>query len=203
MRESNTILLEGVGIVRSTLNAQLIRVNEEISKSSEKIEEIKEHIMGLEAERAALVNSIKIMWNKFKTADPPIAPDEDEKDPDDENILAKEKNIIDVKLTQKLVNMMVENNPKSSIINRLTPLRQADWINSCRLMRERDKRTQEEIDAMIEFSQNHSFWKANILSMPKLREKFDQLWLQAKKENYDGIKEWLNDQEEETIEDPF
>ena len=70
-------------------------------------------------------------------------------------------------------------------------------------MRERDKRTQEEIDAMIEFSQNHSFWKANILSMPKLREKFDQLWLQAKKENYDGIKEWLNDQEEETIEDPF
>lgn len=99
----------------------------------------------------------------------------------------------DIRLTQLLIDKMTENNPNSSILRRLTPKRQEVWINECRKLREIDKRSFEQIEQIIIFSQNDSFWKSNILSMPKLREKFDQLWLKAKKEKFSGIKEWLNE----------
>jgi len=102
---------------------------------------------------------------------------------------------VDITLVQLLIDKMAENNPNSSILKNLTEKRQADWINSCRLMRERDNRTAQEIEAIIGFSQKDQFWKANILSMPKLREKFDQLWMKAGKSNYSGIREWLKEQE--------
>lgn len=105
---------------------------------------------------------------------------------------------VDIQLTQQLINLMQKNNPNSSILQRLTPKRQNEWINQCRLLREIDKRTPDQIEFIIKFSQNDSFWKSNILSMPKLREKFDQLWLKAKREDkLSGIKEWLNDKEAE------
>ena len=88
---------------------------------------------------------------------------------------------------------MTENNPNSSILRRLTPKRQEVWIDECRKLREIDERTPEQIEQIIIFSQNDLFWKSNILSIPKLREKFDQLWLKAKKEKFAGIKEWLNE----------
>jgi hypothetical protein len=53
------------------------------------------------------------------------------------------------------------------------------WLDSARLMLDRDGRSVEEIHAAIDWCQNHHFWRANILSMPKLREKFDQLRKQA------------------------
>lgn len=102
----------------------------------------------------------------------------------------------DIRLVQLLINLMLENNPKSHIIKNLTAKIQANWINSCRLLRENDNRTPQEIEAIVRFSQNDPFWKSNILSMPKLREKFDQLWLKAKKSNYSGIREWVRQQEE-------
>ena len=48
-----------------------------------------------------------------------------------------------------------------------------------------DRRTPEEISALIQWSQRDNFWKSNILSMGKLREKFDQLALKqnAEREN--------------------
>lgn len=99
----------------------------------------------------------------------------------------------DIRLTQILIDKMTENNPNSSILRRLTPKRQEVWIDECRKLREIDKRTYEQIEQIIIFSQNDSFWKSNILSIPKLREKFDQLWLKAKKEKFSGIKEWLDE----------
>lgn len=99
----------------------------------------------------------------------------------------------DIKLTQILIDLMIKNNPNSSIIRRLTSKRQQTWIDECRKLREIDKRTSEQIEQIIIFSQNDSFWKSNILSMVKLREKFDQLWLKAKKQKFSGIKEWLNE----------
>jgi len=48
-------------------------------------------------------------------------------------------------------------------------------------MVERDKRTLDEIDEMINFSQKHDFWKGVILSMGNLREKFDKLTMQKKR----------------------
>lgn len=99
----------------------------------------------------------------------------------------------DIRLTQLLIDLMTENNPNSSILRRLTPKRQEVWIDECRKLREIDKRTPEQIEQIIIFSQDDQFWKSNILSMPKLRDKFDQLWLKAKKEKFAGIKEWLNE----------
>jgi len=39
----------------------------------------------------------------------------------------------------------------------------------------KDERTPEEVETIIRFSQEDSFWRSNILSTAKLREKFDQL----------------------------
>lgn len=101
----------------------------------------------------------------------------------------------DLRLVQLLIDLMLENHPESSIVKRLTEKRQAEWIKACRLMREADGKTPEAIEAVIRFSQADDFWKSNILSMPKLREKFDQLWMKAnrKTDKFAGIKEWLND----------
>ncbi|MFZ7198509.1 replication protein [Avibacterium avium] len=49
------------------------------------------------------------------------------------------------------------------------------WANEIRLMRERDGRTHREICELFQWANQDSFWKANILSPAKLREKWDQL----------------------------
>lgn len=55
------------------------------------------------------------------------------------------------------------------------------WRDAARLMIDRDGRTVEEIVGAIEWCQRDEFWRGNVLSMPKLREKYDQLRLQAQR----------------------
>ena len=185
--------------VYNTLHTHLTKLNNEITNEKNKIENAKEKILEIESERAEVLKSIKIVESKREE---PI-------DNDDTKVIEPipankhEENSIDVELTEYLVKLMIENNPNSSIVKNLTLKRRGDWINSCRLMRERDGRTAEEIKAMIDFSQFDSFWKSNILSMAKLREKFDQLWLKAKKDNFNGIKGWLDEKRREENSDPF
>jgi hypothetical protein len=57
------------------------------------------------------------------------------------------------------------------------------WINDIRLMIERDNRTVQDIRQMIDWCQDDSFWRSNILSPSKLRAKFDQLRLNAEKQS--------------------
>ncbi|MGN4667985.1 hypothetical protein ACTFRP_19535 [Bacillus cereus group sp. MYBK234-1] len=59
------------------------------------------------------------------------------------------------------------------------------WANNVRLMRERDNRTFQEIKDVIDWCQNDSFWKSNILSTAKLRQRFDQLYMKMN-ETSDG-----------------
>ena len=102
----------------------------------------------------------------------------------------------DVRLVQLLIDLMGKNNPDSSILKRLTPKRQSEWINQCRLLRTADKRTPEQIELIVRFSQDDAFWKSNILSMPKLREKWDQLVMKARqKTGAVGIYDWLKERE--------
>src|SRR5262249_2499563 len=54
-----------------------------------------------------------------------------------------------------------------------------NWRRTARLMLDRDGRTEEQLIAAIEWCQNDDFWRINILSMPKLREKYEQLRLNA------------------------
>lgn len=100
----------------------------------------------------------------------------------------------DIRLVQLLIDLMLQNNPESGIIKRLTPERQADWINQCRLLREIDHRTPEQIEALIRWTQADSFWKSNILSIRKLREKWDQLWMKARRgDKFSGIRAFVNE----------
>jgi hypothetical protein len=49
------------------------------------------------------------------------------------------------------------------------------WHDAARLMLDRDGHSEAEVHAAIDWCQGHHFWRTNVLSMPKLREKFDQL----------------------------
>jgi hypothetical protein len=55
----------------------------------------------------------------------------------------------------------------------------AKWRTAARLMIDADGRPEDEIHRAIDWCQSDEFWRGNVLSMPKLREKYDQLKLQA------------------------
>lgn len=54
------------------------------------------------------------------------------------------------------------------------------WRDAARLLIDKDGRTEEQVRWLIDWCQADEFWRSNILSMPKLREKFDQLLLKAR-----------------------
>lgn len=59
------------------------------------------------------------------------------------------------------------------------------WADDIRLMRERDNYTEDEIVSVFLFANNDSFWRSNILSTAKLRDKFPALHakMKAREEN--------------------
>lgn len=52
------------------------------------------------------------------------------------------------------------------------------WLDAARLMIDNDKRPIAEIVTLIQWCQADTFWRGNILSMPKFRDKYDTLRLQ-------------------------
>jgi hypothetical protein len=63
------------------------------------------------------------------------------------------------------------------------------WVEQARKLLELDERGEVEIREVILFANQHYFWKSNILSMGKLREKYTTLLLQMKEsENGKGIR---------------
>lgn len=57
----------------------------------------------------------------------------------------------------------------------------AAWLLAADRLRRLDGRTHEQVMAAIDWCQGDEFWRANVLSMPKLREKYDQLRLAAQR----------------------
>lgn len=55
------------------------------------------------------------------------------------------------------------------------------WRDAARLLLDVDGKTVAQVSAAINWSQDDEFWRANILSMPKLREKYDALQQAAKR----------------------
>jgi hypothetical protein len=111
------------------------------------------------------------------------------------DLIKKEKNVKndkkDIKKTSRhkfetcdmeaallLKNLILDNNPNA----RVPELPEA-WAQESRLMRERDKRTMQQIIYLINWSQNNTFWRDTILSMAKLRKNFDVLAAKAKSEH--------------------
>jgi hypothetical protein len=82
-----------------------------------------------------------------------------------------------VAIVSLLMSKIEENDPKHfQSKNRKVVLRQ--WYDPIRLLIERDGREPDLVRSVITWSQRDSFWKSNILSTKKLREKFPQLLLQ-------------------------
>lgn len=57
------------------------------------------------------------------------------------------------------------------------------WLDEARRLLDRDGRTVDQVIRAIDWSQSNTFWRSNILSMPKLREKYDTMRLQAETEH--------------------
>jgi hypothetical protein len=60
---------------------------------------------------------------------------------------------------------------------RITTAQQRKWSGIADLMLRRDHRSYDEIASIIQWCQADEFWRSNVLSMQKVREKFDQLEL--------------------------
>jgi hypothetical protein len=87
-----------------------------------------------------------------------------------------------IKLTNKLIDLILRNDPKAKL-----PKDNNHWnLEMDRLLRI-DKRTYDEVDKVISWCQNDSFWKTNILSTAKLRKQFAQLYLKMKNNGHKGV----------------
>ena len=51
------------------------------------------------------------------------------------------------------------------------------WLDAARLLLEGDGRPFDEAERLLRWCQADPFWRANILSLPKFRDKYDQLRL--------------------------
>lgn len=78
-------------------------------------------------------------------------------------------------LCQYLVDKIMSNGVKRR------PVITKAWRDACRLMIDNDGHTPDQIRKAIDFATTDEFWRANILSMPKLREKYEQLRLTAQR----------------------
>ena len=89
----------------------------------------------------------------------------------------------EVRLASYLYNKILENNPKAKKPNIQV------WAKQIDLMMRVDKRTPDDIQAVIDWSQDDNFWQINILSTKTLREQFDRLYLKMTHERVkDGAK---------------
>ncbi|CAM3778602.1 hypothetical protein [Alkalicoccus chagannorensis] len=87
-----------------------------------------------------------------------------------------------LKLAELLFKKIKENDPGAKEPNL------EKWAHTFRLMMERDDRPGKEIQELIMWSQDNDFWKSNILSASKLREKYSTLKMQREYENNKTLK---------------
>jgi alkanesulfonate monooxygenase SsuD/methylene tetrahydromethanopterin reductase-like flavin-dependent oxidoreductase (luciferase family) len=76
------------------------------------------------------------------------------------------------------------------------------WVAEMDRLMRLDGRPEAEVEAAIRWCQRHPFWRANILSPRKLREKYDTMRLQAERDGRNreprgmaGIREFLDDEQ--------
>lgn len=96
-------------------------------------------------------------------------------------------------LAKNLFDKIQENNPQAKFPNLQV------WAKQIDMMLQTDKRDPTDINAVIEWCQADDFWKTNILSAKKLREKFDQLYVKMTNQprRHNGVNDWLTKKEEQ------
>jgi hypothetical protein len=90
-----------------------------------------------------------------------------------------ESEIHDAPLSRLLASLVEENTGKRPSIGK-------GWLDAERLLQEKDGRELGEAERLIRWTQANEFWRANVLSMPTFREKYDQLLLNAKRSKTHG-----------------
>ena len=94
-----------------------------------------------------------------------------------------------VLLSKDLFNRIKRNNDEAKEPNYQT------WADDLRKLVELDGKSVDNVRMVIEWCQQDSFWKANILSAKKLREKYDQLKVQSGKFSNPGNQTTVTDEE--------
>ncbi len=88
-------------------------------------------------------------------------------------------------LSKKLLDAIKENNPShraNSFTNARVESTVQRWCQDMELLTRKDKRPTEMIEQVIEWATKNRFWKSNILSASKLREKWDTVAAQMDSE---------------------
>jgi hypothetical protein len=83
-----------------------------------------------------------------------------------------------IRTAERLLGHVVTNSPTSTLAKAPESKRQATavkWADAMRLLHEVDGHSWDEISALIDWCQADDFWRSNILSGDKLREKWDTL----------------------------
>lgn len=76
---------------------------------------------------------------------------------------------------EHLAEMIERNGSKRPVVTKA-------WLQAADRLKRLDGKTHAQVMACIDWCQADEFWRANILSMPKLRSKFDQLRLAAQRQ---------------------
>jgi hypothetical protein len=85
-----------------------------------------------------------------------------------------------LKLCYTLRDLMLENDPKAK-----PKPSSVGWMDAAKKLMRIDERHFEECMAVLEWSQRDEFWKGNVLSMPKFREKYPTLraqWVRSRQQ---------------------
>jgi hypothetical protein len=106
-------------------------------------------------------------------------------------------NSFEIQLTDYLISKIKEELPNARTPNNLAAKQK--WAVHVDRMRRIDKRTDENIRKVLKYATTDSFWKTNILSTKKLRDKFDTLYAQCSRnkqqqDNMNMMKEWVNNE---------
>jgi hypothetical protein len=100
-------------------------------------------------------------------ADPDTASESDSGEPPREDV---------ERLCRLLVELMIENGSRKRYVTK-------EWRTQARLLLDRDGVDLVLAERVLRWSQKSSFWRPNIQSIPKFREKFDTLRLQRQEEH--------------------
>lgn len=105
-------------------------------------------------------------------------PDDDQTSPEQQKPQKKKYKYSEehMQLAELLRNQILATKPDAKV-----PANLDSWAETFRLMVERDNREPARIAEIIVWCQKDEFWRANILSADKLRQKFDQLELQMQR----------------------
>lgn len=98
------------------------------------------------------------------------------KRPENGTMNKKLKNIFlsdsqEIRLSELLFSLILKNNPKARKANFQT------WAKHIDRLHRIDQQSYEDIEKVIRWTQNDTFWLKNILSTENLRKQFDRLWL--------------------------